>query len=306
MNLSIRTMQPGDADQVDEIERDYHRAHPDADFVTAETYLSPFFGDGANVLCAVHGSRVLGHAALNANLVMEGGRPHTVWARILTRHPETREIRKALLDGASDRAREIGAAVPGHETRLTFQFYSSEVEGISFVESIGARHTKTGFRMAYRITKAPLVPSSVPGIKVRNTRLETLAEQESYAAERSRAFPDQPLTVGDWQKIAASPLFRDGTTFTAFANGGVVGSVALYRDPRHRQTAHTEDIFVKDGWRRRGIAHYLIAHALVYLREHGVKEAVLDVDASNIEALGVYRSMGYAVVGESRIYVVTL
>ncbi len=306
MNWSIREMRREDADQVYAIQLDYSRSHPDAELIASEMYLSPLFLGGANVLCAVDDARVLGYAALNANLASGPGVPHTIWARILTTEPPIEEVRQGLLQRASDRGRQMAAAVPGHEARLTFQFYASETEGMSFARSIGCRQIKTGYRMKCDLSKQPTVPDQPEGIQVRATRLETEAEQVSYAAERSEAFPEESLTVAEWQKFLATPLFRGGTTFTAFASDKVIGSVAVFWDPRQRQVAYTEYIFVKRGWRRRGIASFLIARALAHLKERGLAEAHLDVDSQNADALSVYRRLGYFAINEHSICALTL
>jgi ribosomal protein S18 acetylase RimI-like enzyme len=55
-----------------------------------------------------------------------------------------------------------------------------------------------------------------------------------------------------------------------------------------------ENISTHLDWRGRGIAKALIARSLAALRERGMTEAALGVDAENeTGALGVYRSMGF-------------
>jgi hypothetical protein len=76
MDYSIRNMRKEDAAQVYEIQLDYGRSHADAELIPSEMYLSPLFHGGANVLVAVCGDRVLGYAALSANLVRTATIPH--------------------------------------------------------------------------------------------------------------------------------------------------------------------------------------------------------------------------------------
>jgi ribosomal protein S18 acetylase RimI-like enzyme len=66
---------------------------------------------------------------------------------------------------------------------------------------------------------------------------------------------------------------------------------------------YTENICVRRPWRRQGLAKALIALSLLVLKERGMSEAKLGVDAENISgALHLYESMGYQVVKRSTIY----
>lgn len=59
-------------------------------------------------------------------------------------------------------------------------------------------------------------------------------------------------------------------------------------------------VFTRRPWRRRGLAHALIAHSLVALRERGMNEASLGVDANNPSgALGIYERNGFEVTYRS-------
>jgi ribosomal protein S18 acetylase RimI-like enzyme len=72
---------------------------------------------------------------------------------------------------------------------------------------------------------------------------------------------------------------------------------------RSRPQADTENICVRRTWRRQGLAKALIASSLYALKERGMTEAALGVDAENISgALHLYKFMGFQVVKQSTIY----
>jgi GNAT superfamily N-acetyltransferase len=57
-----------------------------------------------------------------------------------------------------------------------------------------------------------------------------------------------------------------------------------------------DSVFTRRPWRRRGLARALVARSLVLLRERGMTEAILGVDADNeTGALGVYTDNGFVV-----------
>ena len=92
-----------------------------------------------------------------------------------------------------------------------------------------------------------------------------------------------PLQLMTGRIFVNLPLFKEGTTFTAFSDNQVIGSVTVYWDLTQKIRSSkiagfTEYIFVNEAWRRQGIASYLITRGLEYLKEHCVQEALLDVD----------------------------
>jgi mycothiol synthase len=94
----------------------------------------------------------------------------------------------------------------------------------------------------------------------------------------------------------------------AWEGDEVVGGVHNYIDKEeneafNRKWGHTEQIFVRRPWRKRGIAMALIARSLKILREHGMTEATLDVDTENPSgALELYESLGYRPYSEFIFY----
>ena len=67
-------------------------------------------------------------------------------------------------------------------------------------------------------------------------------------------------------------------------------------EANNRKRGYTEFISVKEGWRGNGIAQALMADTLKKLKERGMEEAALGVDAENPSgALGLYRKMGFEV-----------
>jgi mycothiol synthase len=67
--------------------------------------------------------------------------------------------------------------------------------------------------------------------------------------------------------------------------------------------AWLESVFTRRPWRRRGLARALIGATLVELRERGIEEAMLGVDAENpTGALALYEGLGFEIKVRSRRY----
>ena len=61
-----------------------------------------------------------------------------------------------------------------------------------------------------------------------------------------------------------------------------------------------DSVFTRRAWRRRGLARNLIVRSFHLLRERGMTDAILGVDADNPSgALGLYESVGFAVTERS-------
>jgi ribosomal-protein-alanine acetyltransferase len=65
---------------------------------------------------------------------------------------------------------------------------------------------------------------------------------------------------------------------------------------------HITNLAVHPEWRRRGIARALLESILTEGRARGVLLAFLEVRPTNIEALGLYESLGFRVIGQRKGY----
>jgi hypothetical protein len=131
--------------------------------IPGEVYLSAGFENGANILCAFdQDGRLQGYAPIYPNLATEPQTPHTIWAEVKAR-PELdslRTIKDRLFKRVVERAGEIGRSSPGHETRLSFEYHSSETASIKYVVSRGCAYTVSVFRMTRDLSKPlPQIPA---------------------------------------------------------------------------------------------------------------------------------------------------
>jgi ribosomal protein S18 acetylase RimI-like enzyme len=305
---------PGDIPRIMALQLENQRLYPQAEIVSEEMLLSPGYGGGKYIICAVDDTgKLAGYIPVYPHLVYDAGVPHLVWANMIIDKdvvsPDA--LRDLLLERSIELVKDLTTAVPGHRTRLMFQYHVSEVEAIEYVLSKGAVHMDSVMRMTCDLTR-DLVPVPIPeGIEVRYWEMETEAEQRAYVAARNEAFPHMPVTLPDWQHFLKTVIGDTGTHIAAFDKGEVAGCISVYWEEadnrlRGKAAGWTENIFIREGWRGRGIVDCMISKALLYLKEHGLTEAQLDPGASNKRAMRVYERMGYKVTGESRQYCLML
>jgi ribosomal protein S18 acetylase RimI-like enzyme len=311
---TIRNFSKADIPQIMALQRLYWQAYPHASVIPGEVYLSPGFEDGANIFCAFDGwDDLMGYAPLLPVIAEQPGRPHVAWAEVKT-DPGLGPwplAKNFLFQRVVRRAGEIAEAFPGHGIRLTFQYHPSERASIEYVTSRGCQYSVTVFRMMRELTSELPEAAKPDGIVVRRWKMETEAEQQAYVCARNDCFPENPVALGDWQSFLRSPAWCDGAAITAFDGEEIAGSVAAYPNEavsQHtgRKAADTEFVFVRPAWRRRGIAAYLVAESLRYLKHLGCEAAFLEVSAANESALDLYRRLGYEVVDQTGLYTLEL
>jgi ribosomal protein S18 acetylase RimI-like enzyme len=106
----------------------------------------------------------------------------------------------------------------------------------------------------------------------------------------------------------ASPLFYPGLWKVAWEGDHVVGMVLnrvhQAENVKHqRKRGYTQDIFVRRGWRRRGLARALLTQSIEMFRDLGMEETALGVDTQNPSgALRLYASVGYQEVRRHTVY----
>ena len=102
-----------------------------------------------------------------------------------------------------------------------------------------------------------------------------------------------------WQEFLADPLQDLALWQVAWEGDEIAGMVRPFINPGENARFGTsrgwcENISTRAQWRGRGVASALISRALHALRERGMTEAALGVDAQNeTGALRLYRAMGF-------------
>lgn len=222
-------------------------------------------------------------------------------------------IGRAMLHFNERRLREIAAAHPPDRPPF-FQVYAghAEVAKTHLLE----REGYTPIRYLLEMVRLDLedIPNCPmpPGLEVRPVRPEHYRAIWEADVE---AFRDHwgyvRRTEEDYQQWLNDDVeFQPEIWKVAWdAESGQVAGMVLgfiieaQNAKYHRRRGWTENICVRRPWRRRGLAHALIAENLRELKARGMTEAALGVDAENLSgALAIYRSMGFLPVNRNTVY----
>ncbi len=305
----IRNFQNEDIPALMRLQEAYAHRFSGAKIVPSEVYGSPAFHGGEDVFCLSHpNGQLLAYAAMYPKFAHRGSdQAHVVWAEIKA-DPilmEVSSIKNQLFDCLLRRLKSLTEERPDHPSELCFQYFPQEEAAIAYICSKGAQLEKMVYQME-RSLKLPIPAVKSPqGIEIRYWRMENTAEQAMYVQARNECFPEAPIRLDEWIYFMQSTEWALGTQIAAFEDQVLVGSLTAYwNEVVDPEVGYSEDIFVRPAWRGRKIAPAMIYAALLYLQEHGLRIARLEVRASNWDAIDLYKVLGYEVKEESGVYVI--
>jgi GNAT superfamily N-acetyltransferase len=210
-------------------------------------------------------------------------------------------IAEAMVDWCDSRVREIsGGHSGGLKKEILIYLMDIEKEQAAILQSRGYNIVRYGYTMVRpNLDNIPDIPLP-QGIEVRPV------EPEHY---RKIWDADFLASQDGWLKVKQEEQWYrnwlDGRWFqpelwqVAWDGDRVAGAVQNWIDCEENKTygrkrGWTENIHVGREWRGRGIAQALIARSFQVLKEKGMAEAALGVDAMNpTGALHLYKKMGF-------------
>ena len=239
----------------------------------------------------------------------DGGHNYATWGAV---HPgwRRRGLGTALLRWTEARQRQVAAGHPPEVAkRLESWSYVQEVGRNALLEANGYAPVRYWFEMERLDLEAiPTVPLP-DGVEIRPVLDEHLRQifEVEVAAFRDH-FGGIDDTEEAFQRMVHDPR-RDVSLWVVAWHGDEIVGQSLNRINRAENEAlgtrrgRVNAVGVLRAWRRRGIGRALVAESLRVLRHAGMTSARLGVDAENPHgALGLYESLGFAVVARGRIY----
>jgi mycothiol synthase len=220
------------------------------------------------------------------------------WVRPILRR---RGLGQALVRWTEGRAAEV-AAVDGRTAPRHLDAWIDErnAGARALFENRGYVVTRYGFQMLRDLTEPIPVASLPAGLAVRPV---VESDHRQIWDADSEAFRDgwdaAVRTEEDFVGWFATPELDTSLWRVAWDGDEVAGAVMTFvfgetNEQLGQNRGWLEHVSVRRPWRRRGLATGLMADAMRGLRDIGVTEAALGVDAENISgALRVYEALGF-------------
>lgn len=221
-----------------------------------------------------------------------------------------RGIGRALLRTGEARLRQLAERFDDRDGRVLGSWASDREGGArELLHAEGYTAVRYGFSMRRPhlddIPGAPL-PDGLELRPVTETTLRTVFDADNEAFRDH--WGHREANDDDFAEMRAMPDFDPSLWSVAWDGDEVAGVVMtwVWRSENEAlgvRRGWLEHISVRRPWRRRGLARALIADALRRLREAGIDEAMLGVDAENpLGAMGLYESVGFEVRNRGATY----
>ena len=189
--------------------------------------------------------------------------------------------------------------------RLRLWAHGATVEAQSFADSIGYLLNRSLWQMR-RSLFAPLPATQIPqGVRIRT--FDPLTDIPGVLAINARAFTDLP-DQGSWSehditvRLSESWFNADGFFIAVDSQSEAIlgfhwtkvhGSGLHGSDHSHEAIGEVYVLAVDPTHRVPGLGRALTTYGLTYLRELGLRQAMLYVDSSNERAISLYDGLGF-------------
>ncbi len=240
--------------------------------------------------------------------IINGPRIYNFFAHLM---PQWRNkgIRRAMVHWLENRLAEIADEHPQGENFLQAWAGESEVHWTKLLEDFGYKIVRYGLEMKRPLDDNLPICSPPAGFEIRPG--SKAAWRQIWEAARE-AFRDH-WGAAEWPENSYES-WQKQTTFAphlwrvAWHGDQVAGGVLNFIDHNEneefeRLRGYTETIFVRRPFRGQGVAKALIAASFQVLKDEGMTEAALGVDAENLSgALHLYRKMGFRKIKQHMTY----
>lgn len=239
----------------------------------------------------------------------DGLREYRSWGEV---HPTWRRrgVGSMLFAHARRRIEDVAAGHDIDRPRVAGCWAADTDEGAH------ALYTQNGYepvRWFFHMTRdlaEPIADMPLPeGLEVRPV---TRADSHRLFMVDNEAFLDHWGGIDNsdaaFTRWSEEPSFDPSLHVVAFDGDEIAGAVinAIYPDANRLlgvERGWLDSVFTRRPWRGRGLAHALVARSLTLLRERGMTEGILGVDANNeTGAMGVYTDNGFGVAEKFTAY----
>lgn len=278
------------------------------DFVTTEQDLAVSFDDPldfdpqADILVAEADGKMIGLARVWREN-RESGRAYGHSVELLQEW-RGRGIREKLFLYNERHIRKI-VKKDGDEGAAFIELWANDSDNDwkSIAVSNGYRPVQHVLEMVRSLDEIPEMPLAA-GFETRPVGREhyrKIWEADKEASRHDRDFSENKWDDRHFQSFMKTSVFQPDLWQVAWDGETLAGMVLNYIvEEENRQLGkkrgHTEHVFVREQYRGRGLARALLARSLKVLKDHGMDEAVLDMEVENpYDPLRLYEGLGFRV-----------
>lgn len=276
-----------------------------------------------NVYCAFEGGKMVAKGQVEVFNIVPPGRSsdnkHNIFINLRTipEREEDFELMDSLYGYLLSRAQQLKESFPRpYSTLLCVGNDSSDhVNNQYFAQHKGFSHFKSLYYMERDLSESIQPIALEQGYDFSYWLMETERMEQDYLELEAEVWPDSALGSSRLAQYKQNPLW---TAMVIRQGEHIVGSTMAWKSEDTEETREVEgaeglagvgvveDVFVREPWRKRGLAKYLLVQALSYLKEQNLARAELMVLSTNESALSLYTSVGFRVSSEEIRYCVEI
>ncbi len=274
----------------------YEKKHPLAERFTVEDLKNPLLNGRKNIFLAVDNGRVIGFARFLTRQNFSADHFHHVWLDIIVDEGVDSGLMSLLYETALPSIVDTTSNFfPAAGTKICVKIADSETEKKDFFSNRGFTHW-IDFEYMERDLKREIISHPIPsGLTISELKPKKSPEILKYLLAEQCCFPDSPLEYKYLHYFFSRPEWKNEGLILASLDpkGKIAGSVMLYPDNTDNSKFHTEEIFVVERWRNKGLARALLAESLKLLKKTGKDRALLSVTSDRTSAKRMYEEAGF-------------
>ena len=261
----------------------------------------------SNVYCAFEDGKIVAKGQVNIISVISTGckekNKHSIYINLKTR--SERQHDDVLLDEIYNylfkRAIELKSTLPqAYQTILCVGNDSKETANNQFFIEKGYCPLNSLYHMTRDLTHPVQELKLSEEFEFSYWNINTLSEEQEYLEIDTEIWPNAPLGLTALSEYKSNPLW---TSMIVKQSSTIIGGLMVWQE---EDRGVIEDVFVREPWRKKGIARFLLTKALTYLQDHQLPFVDLTVLTTNQSALTLYESVGFVIDGEEVRYFITL
>ena len=283
-------------EQMLRIQSVYEKKHPLAERFTVEDLKNPLLNGRKNIFLAVDNGRVIGFVRFLTRQNFSADHFHHVWLDIIMDEGPDNGLMSLLYETALPSIVDTTSNFfPAAGPKICVKIADSENEKRDFFSKRGFTYW-IDFEYMERDLKREIISHPIPsGLTISELKPRKSPEILKYLLAEQSCFPDSPLEYKFLHYFFSRPEWKNEGLILASLDlkGNIAGSVMLYPDNTDNSKFHTEEIFVVERWRNKGLARALLAESLKLLKKAGKDRALLSVTSDRTSAKRMYEEAGF-------------
>lgn len=248
----------------------------------------------SNVYCAFEDGKMVAKGQVSIINVVPPGRSkennHSIYINLKTISEREQDI--TLLDKVYQylltRAKQLKVTLPQeYGTILCVGNDSKETANNQFFIQKGYLPLNSLYSMNRDLTEPVVELKLQEEFQFSHWSMETSSEERDYLNIEAEIWPDAPLGLNRLSEYKKNKLW---TSMVIRQIDTIVGGLMTWQEEDY---GVIEDVFVREPWRKCGIAKFTLTQALKYLKSHKLQKATLMVLTTNKSALSLYESVGF-------------